>query len=624
MTNDEVVKLVEEAFNAWAGHPNANAGDEKRASEALGVIKAALTRLPEDVARLAAQVQVEDGLPAFEAICAAAARVSGLEEENLDLRESREMAEKAEARIEALLSEIETAESERDAARQEVEALKEERGQMVDGIKLAERRVSDLLEEAQTLREQVSTLTAQAAELERERGEDKEKLRLSAEQTTRLEREATSAYATANSERASREAAEARATAAEAEVTELAAVLKDAHAAMEHMGDTLNAMEAVDAEDPKDASAIAAYERVNAFMEGKPTPTPAGLREAVAEALESFDDAKGLAAWDEEQGMVNLSEDMEKLRNRLAAYDATPEPSVTHADLAAVAREVADEDNTGREPEGSAMAEAHSDGWTTGALEVVRRATGGEVPKKSVCADCVATTKDAEAWKKKAAKWDAAVERAKDIPALAKVAWAGWRAHTGPGGFVEAEATAVARYVLGLDTPPSGPGGGERVPPVPLTPESKAKAQNAIASLRARTGANPPASPDGSESRHPRVTPEGPALAEIPTVPGDEYLNTPPGTVVRVVGEVTDGGHTHLLRLLVCRHDDGTEQPVLEVAEGGEYAGRRYYSVSSAVHALLNLGEVEVFQVGNREGAPRQPWTAQPQPDAPEDKENRS
>ncbi|AAK94367.1 hypothetical protein Mx8p32 [Myxococcus phage Mx8] len=46
-------------------------------------------------------------------------------------------------------------------------------------------------------------------------------------------------------------------------------MLKVAHAAMEHMGDTLNDMDAVDGDDPKDAAAIEAFERVNAFLEAK-------------------------------------------------------------------------------------------------------------------------------------------------------------------------------------------------------------------------------------------------------------------------------------------------------------------------------------------------------------------
>lgn len=102
------------------------------------------------------------------------------------------------------------------------------------------------------------------------------------------------------------------------------------------------------------------------------------------------------------------------------------------------------------------------------------------------------------------------------------------------------------------------------------------------------------------------AAPEGPALAS------DKYLSAPPAPVVRVLGEVTEGGHPHTLRLLVCRAEEGTEQPVLEVSEGGEHAGRRYFAVSTAVHALLNLGEVEVFDVGNREGPPKESWTVSP------------
>jgi hypothetical protein len=112
------------------------------------------------------------------------------------------------------------------------------------------------------------------------------------------------------------------------------------------------------------------------------------------------------------------------------------------------------------------------------ALAAYDTAKGGEAtePEWQRCPDCQLTwrpilvrmpdaanvVQDASATDaERARKWDAAVKRAKDVKALARVSWAAWRVHPGPSGFVEAEAIAVARYVLGLDTPPSGPGGGE-------------------------------------------------------------------------------------------------------------------------------------------------------------------
>jgi hypothetical protein len=75
------------------------------------------------------------------------------------------------------------------------------------------------------------------------------------------------------------------------------------------------------------------------------------------------------------------------------------------------------------------------------------------------------------------------------------------------------------------------------------------------------------------------------------------------GEVVKVLGEASDGdGHTHTVRLVMCRFPDDSEVPYLEVSEtGGPHTGRRLLALSTAVHALLNLGELEMFEVGNRD-----------------------
>lgn len=81
------------------------------------------------------------------------------------------------------------------------------------------------------------------------------------------------------------------------------------------------------------------------------------------------------------------------------------------------------------------------------------------------------------------------------------------------------------------------------------------------------------------------------------------------GVPVRILGEATDGvGHEHSVRLVLCRFPDGAEVPYLQVAErGGGVSGVRLLAMSTAVHALLNLGESEIFEVGNRNPKEEQP-----------------
>jgi hypothetical protein len=74
------------------------------------------------------------------------------------------------------------------------------------------------------------------------------------------------------------------------------------------------------------------------------------------------------------------------------------------------------------------------------------------------------------------------------------------------------------------------------------------------------------------------------------------------GMPVRVLGEATDGTrHAHTCRLVLFRFPGGSEVPYMEMSErGGPNEGRRLMALSTAVHALLNLGEAEIFEVGNR------------------------
>ena len=71
----------------------------------------------------------------------------------------------------------------------------------------------------------------------------------------------------------------------------------------------------------------------------------------------------------------------------------------------------------------------------------------------------------------------------------------------------------------------------------------------------------------------------------------------------RVLGEATTvDAHEHRLRIVEYEFDDGTVTPFIEVSERREgYSGRRLVHLSDVVHVLLNVGEVELFQIGNRD-----------------------
>lgn len=75
------------------------------------------------------------------------------------------------------------------------------------------------------------------------------------------------------------------------------------------------------------------------------------------------------------------------------------------------------------------------------------------------------------------------------------------------------------------------------------------------------------------------------------------------GERVCVVCEAATEGddHCHVVRVVNYRFPDGTLCPYLEVTEPGRCNRVRIIDLSTAVHALLNLGEMEIFQIGNRE-----------------------
>ena len=70
----------------------------------------------------------------------------------------------------------------------------------------------------------------------------------------------------------------------------------------------------------------------------------------------------------------------------------------------------------------------------------------------------------------------------------------------------------------------------------------------------------------------------------------------------RVLGEArVTSDHAHTLRLVEYLFEGGHGAPYLEVVEHGpHYSGSRLVHLSEAVHALLNLGADELFQVGAR------------------------
>lgn len=75
------------------------------------------------------------------------------------------------------------------------------------------------------------------------------------------------------------------------------------------------------------------------------------------------------------------------------------------------------------------------------------------------------------------------------------------------------------------------------------------------------------------------------------------------GERLRVLCDVaTVSDHQHVIRIVEYQFPCGTIAPYLEVSEPGRSDRVRIIEWSTAVHALLNLGEMEIYDVGNREG----------------------
>lgn len=309
--------------------------------------KAALSSVPEDVARdhdaVESDLRTEgytdtsNAMQALSRLATAAARVPGLEARVEDLtcqvKHAEEKRGEAEDLLEATERETRKVEAERDEQRARADHAESERD-------AAQRDLVGVINEHRAL-------TARVAELERQGTADWNACCdvLVWTRSFRSDLPSPSRAVVAVIERLT--AAEARATAAEAKVQKLEASLRENCGALGE-----------------------------ALREGLTRSTPApGLREAVGNALAYL---RGLAMGGsrmDAEGEAALVSDLE------SAYAPTTEPVVTHAQLAAVVEEVAEEENHGAEPEGSAMAEAHDHGWTKGAREVLRRVTGGEVPE---------------------------------------------------------------------------------------------------------------------------------------------------------------------------------------------------------------------------------------------------
>lgn len=478
---------------------------------------AALTSLPEEVARDMETVRwplkhgvtwthqrhEEETDAALSRLATAAARVPGLEAQLARLTEEsqRHFARAEERGQRAIL-----AESERDAARQEAERL----GALVCSLEDAIRTIrkaagvpdgEPIAGRVSALREQVSTLTARVAELEKaveyERGR---------EQRTRSDAAGQVRRATAAEALAKRMGLRCCSQGRSVSCACAGHWVCDVHGDNHEPGP-------------------------------KPAPTPAGLREAVGNVIATVREAVALAdakraehplpgrmaemalCWD----LLRVRED--HARALVAAYDATPAtlpsdlmndvrravealphgpdryalqvaldggapPAIPHADLAAVVEAFVNEHGRAEE---TLMRVA--------AREVLRRATGGEVPQ--------------------------VLHKARVVEVLAGII-------ADPESSLDADRAcrrAARRLNLTLPTgpgnPPASPDGSESatgsdMTPVTLTPQ-RGECMGAACTTAAPTvGAHLAECPASSfvlmpvESRHPRVRPEGPALAPVP------------------------------------------------------------------------------------------------------------
>lgn len=94
---------------------------------------------------------------------------------------------------------------------------------------------------------------------------------------------------------------------------------------------------------------------------------------------------------------------------------------------------------------------------------------------------------------------------------------------------------------------------------------------------------------DGQTAHAPQVGKDGKAMTTFA------------GTRVRTVAEgISGGSHQHVLRVAEYAFPDCSALYV-EVSEPGRSDDVRVIALSEAVHALMNMSEVELYEIGGRD-----------------------
>jgi len=87
---------------------------------------------------------------------------------------------------------------------------------------------------------------------------------------------------------------------------------------------------------------------------------------------------------------------------------------------------------------------------------------------------------------------------------------------------------------------------------------------------------------------------------EQPTANRANWMMPPAAEQVRCRCLVVDGEHE--LAVIECRFPDGTVAPYVRIRESHrEPAIERWFALPTLVHLAVNVGEDEVWQIGNRE-----------------------
>lgn len=348
------------------------------------------------------------------------------------------------------------AEIDRDAAREQLRDLSQENERLTARVAELEQKHEERKTGLQTMQGLVNAAVDRAEQAE-DRVAELERLEKVAE-LHRVERDAA---------RANVERMKARATAAEGKVAELMGRRRarvDPAKEMTVLRSALYSLRQTLALPPEYSHADVVLEaRIRIEKGAHPAPAP-GLREAVADLLGPFssppDDERLIRALREVHRASGARAPLSllaRVRTLSAAYDSARAGSpAAPVGLLEAARPLNPENFLGpslcRRLRKADMAgqpytlDAQEVAGITRLLATLHErlaaydaAKGGEAPGL-----------DSE----KARKWDAAVERAKDRAGLAKAAHDAWGSD--PEG-------AQVRWVLYGDTPPSGPGGGERL-----------------------------------------------------------------------------------------------------------------------------------------------------------------